>query len=419
MQSTTGATPTILHRYQYSYDPAGNRLTEQRDDTVTGWTFDSLNRLVTQSTSGSLRVAGTLSEPATVTVNGLPARVDGSNQFVAPTPVTSGTNTLTISATDPTGNNTTKVYTISQGTGTKTFTFDANGNLTSDSNRTFEWDAEDQLVAINQGSHRSAFSYDGAHRRSRIIEKENGTVVSDQPFIWLGNEIGERRTVTGSTGTTRAYRFALQDGGSARYLTRDQLLSVHEVTDDSAVVQARYKYEPFGAVTKTGFGADFFEYTGSLVHQASGLFLMQRRAYDTGLARWLSEDPIGLKSGPNLYAYVVNNPLRWIDPEGTQVVMPRPGLPNGNMWGEQQLQDNTCTSPASMFVIGGHAFNSMPCVKKCCQVHDDCYAASRCNWTSWLTIAYDSACTRCNRTVVMCVLWADPNPNACPDCGKR
>jgi YD repeat-containing protein len=60
---------------------------------------------------------------------------------------------------------------------------DANGNLTSDGGRTFEWDAEDQLVAINQGTHRSEFSYDGGHRRTRIVEKENGAAVSDQPFI--------------------------------------------------------------------------------------------------------------------------------------------------------------------------------------------------------------------------------------------
>jgi RHS repeat-associated protein len=123
--------------------------------------------------------------------------------------------------------------------------------------------------------------------------------------------------VTGPTGSTRPYRFGLQDHGAARYVTRDQLLSIREVTDDSAAIQTRYDYGPFGAVTKTGSGPDFFECTGEPVHEASGLLLMQRRAYDTGIARWLSEDPIGLKSGPNLYAYVVNNPTRRIDPDGT------------------------------------------------------------------------------------------------------
>src|SRR5207248_1305742 len=105
-----------------------------------------------------------------------------------------------------------------------------------------------------------------------------------------------------------------------------------EAADDSGTIQARYDYAPFGAATKvTGSGSDVLEYTGAPVHEASGLFLMKRRAYDPAMARWLSEDPIGLKAGPNLYAYVVNDPLRWIDPEGTRIVMPLPWLPNGNV----------------------------------------------------------------------------------------
>ncbi|PYR95625.1 MAG: hypothetical protein DMF84_00195, partial [Acidobacteria bacterium] len=127
-----------------------------------------------------------------------------------------------------------------------------------------------------------------------------------------------------------------------------------------------------------------------------------------------SEDPIGLKAGPNLYAYVVNDPLRWIDPEGTRIVMPLPWLPNGNVGDWYNRQDNICSQP-----MGALGFNGAPCIKKCCQAHDDCYAASRCNWTSWLTIAYDSACTRCNRTAVMCILNADARPDACRECEKK
>ncbi len=42
------AQATVLQRFAYAYDPAGNRTAEQMDDTVTSATHDSLNRLVTQ-----------------------------------------------------------------------------------------------------------------------------------------------------------------------------------------------------------------------------------------------------------------------------------------------------------------------------------------------------------------------------------
>jgi uncharacterized protein RhaS with RHS repeats len=37
---------------------------------------------------------------------------------------------------------------------------------------------------------------------------------------------------------------------------------------------------------------------------------------DPAKARWTSEDPLGLKEGPNHYAYVANNPLNTVDPDG-------------------------------------------------------------------------------------------------------
>jgi YD repeat-containing protein len=104
VKASTDPTPVVLTRYVYAYDPAGNRTTEQIDDAVTGATYDNMNRLVSQQASGALRLEGTVSEPATVTVGGKPLDVSGTNRFTGSIPIVSGTTPFTVTATDASGN---------------------------------------------------------------------------------------------------------------------------------------------------------------------------------------------------------------------------------------------------------------------------------------------------------------------------
>jgi len=101
------------------------------------------------------------------------------------------------------------------------------------------------------------------------------------------------------------------------FYTRDHLGSIRELVDMSQTVRARYDYDPFGRVTKVSGDRDsVFLYTGHFWHAQSGLYLTLYRAYDSNLGRWLSRDPIAEGGGLNLYAYVGNNPISFIDPLG-------------------------------------------------------------------------------------------------------
>jgi YD repeat-containing protein len=149
---TTDPTPAILKRYYYAYDSAGNRTAAQIDDAVTSASYNNMNQLVSQQAGGALVFKGTVSEPASVTVGGKPATVTADNRFEGQAAVPGGTGQVAVTATDPSGNVRTSTYQVSQGATSKAFTYDANGNMTSDGMKTYEWDAENRLVAVKEGA---------------------------------------------------------------------------------------------------------------------------------------------------------------------------------------------------------------------------------------------------------------------------
>jgi RHS repeat-associated protein len=335
---TTDPTPAVLKRYAYAYDGAGNRTAEQIDDSVLSGTHNSRNQLVSRQPGGALLFRGTVSESATVTVQGQPARVTADNRFEGAAPTTGGTNTVSVAATDPSGNVRTNTYQVNLLGATTTYSYDANGNLMGDGARTFEWDAENRLVALNQGTLRSEFTYDGKGRRIRIIEKSGGSVTSDRRFLWCDDTICEERDGGGSAVTKRFFGQGVQHGSTNYFYTTDHLGSIRELTDAAAVVRARYEYDPYGRRTRiVGDSEADFGFTGHYVHALSGLHLAWFRAYDTSQGRWVSEDPIGFEDGMNVYAYVHGNPVNAVDPEGLRVLIcvayplqPKPTLPKSN-----------------------------------------------------------------------------------------
>ncbi|MEA3642065.1 MAG: RHS repeat-associated core domain-containing protein, partial [Lamprobacter sp.] len=67
----------------------------------------------------------------------------------------------------------------------------------------------------------------------------------------------------------------------------------------------------------TNPGFQPFGFAGGLYDQDVGLVKFGARDYDSNLGRWLTKDPILFNGGDaNLFAYVSNSPVNWIDPLG-------------------------------------------------------------------------------------------------------
>jgi len=173
----------------------------------------------------------------------------------------------------------------------------------------------DRLLAVNHGTKRSEFTYDGESRRVRIVEKESGVTVRDARLFWAGTAIIEERLSTGQVN--RFFGDSEQHNGTARYVTRDHLGSVREVSDTSGAVVARNDFDPYGRLVRVAGTEDSrFGFTGHYAHSPTQLALTLYRAYDPNAGRWLSTDPIREAGGVNLFAYSGNNPINFIDPLG-------------------------------------------------------------------------------------------------------
>ncbi|MBV8212125.1 MAG: hypothetical protein JOZ08_02745, partial [Verrucomicrobia bacterium] len=184
--------------------------------------------------------------------------------------------------------------------------------------RSYSWDGANRLiqVAYSATGNSTSLSYDGFGRLTRVVETANGTVQSDQRYVWIGNVMAQQRSSTGAVA--KAYfEQGFLAGSTAYYYGKDHLGSIRNLIDSSGALQTHLDYGANGELTElSGATQPDFAYTGLFYHQRSGLYFAEYRAYDSGLKRWLNRDPILEKGGINLYAYVLGNPIRYSDPSG-------------------------------------------------------------------------------------------------------
>jgi RHS repeat-associated protein len=172
------------------------------------------------------------------------------------------------------------------------------------------------LSVIDTAQNNSQFAFDAAGRRAAIVELRNNSVTSNKQFVYEGANIREERD--GSGAITKQYSpLGVRIASSNYFYEFDHLGNIVGLVDNTGSEVTSISYDLWGRPTVL-FGSIIpdFGFAGMYLHQPSGLNLTLFRAYSSGLGRWLSRDPIGETGGTNLYGYVNNNPMAFIDPSG-------------------------------------------------------------------------------------------------------
>lgn len=196
-----------------------------------------------------------------------------------------------------------------------------------------------QLVSIKKSDQTALyFSYDPFGRRLTkkqcdISGKYKKTLSFSRSFYLDNHELGEldkqglivKLRVPGLSSSSQSV--AIELSGTAYLPLHDHAGNVIALLDpDSREVVERYNYSAFGK--EEIYSGDGFALKRSLIRnpwrfaekridEESGLIYFGLRYYDPSLGRWISQDP-SHGDGPNLYAYLHNNPINYIDHVGLE-----------------------------------------------------------------------------------------------------
>ncbi len=124
---------------------------------------------------------------------------------------------------------------------------------------------------------------------------------------------------------------ALQTGGQTYYYHKDAQGTVTQITDTAGATVQTYAYDAYGNIKTPSIAiAQPYLYTGREYDPETGLYFYRARQYDAKTGRFLQKDPIGFSAGDvNVYRYVQNNAVNWIDPLGLER---KPGKTPPSLW---------------------------------------------------------------------------------------
>ena len=254
------------------------------------------------------------------------------------------------------------------------YTTSTNNELTSDSSYTYTYDDEGNRISKTNSTHRELYEWDYRNRLTSVTKQEfnaetqEWTTVQiveytyDYNNVWIrkvldsnGDGTADSKTIfipenyqttvqlddtnlTDANGPAITHHYLWTPNQQDKLLAdvtadnvlwtlTDHLGSIRDIIQSTAtgvVTQAHIIYDAYGNVIscKNSTGETIsnpilFGYTGKAFDTSTQLQNNINRWYDATIGRWLSTDPIGFSGiGNNLYAYVGNNPLSYLDKFG-------------------------------------------------------------------------------------------------------
>ena len=212
--------------------------------------------------------------------------------------------------------------------------YDVQGNLANKNGQAYSFDYGNRLrdVTGKEGLYR----YDGQGRRVMSWRPDNGGQVTLFQYSQSGQVMYEENGrsqlaiehvyLAGSQIATRERNW-VTGAFPVKFHHTDALGSPVAVTNTAGAVIDRTDYEPYGStINKPTY--DGVGFTGHVMDGATGLTYMQQRYYDSAIGRFLSADPVTAYQRPVTnfcrYCYAIDNPYKFTDPDGREIVVKRP-----------------------------------------------------------------------------------------------
>lgn len=108
--------------------------------------------------------------------------------------------------------------------------------------------------------------------------------------------------------------------GASSSLLTDGIGSTLAITDSAGNISGSYTYGPYGNTSHTGSATAPNQYSGRENDGDTNLYYYRARYYSPTLNRFISQDPIGLGGGMNVYGYVAADPITYRDPSGHELI---------------------------------------------------------------------------------------------------